>query len=137
MHPKTHSLPFPARETSNDEKRGMEVLFSLEKESNHRIVWIYVLEDAKDSQQHDFLKKVILIWEKRKHNEVCFRTDKKFSQKKIQKNKQTVFVWTHFFFDNDLNNLYSDLLFSFNNTINSTNWFIQNNYFLFCHVSSN
>jgi hypothetical protein len=56
MHPKTQSLPFPARETSNDEKRGMEVLFSLEKESNHRIVWIYVFEHANDLQQQVFLK---------------------------------------------------------------------------------
>jgi hypothetical protein len=56
MHPKTHSLPFPARETSNDEKRGMEVLFSLEKESNHRIVWIYVFEHPNDLQQQLFLK---------------------------------------------------------------------------------
>jgi hypothetical protein len=47
MDPKTHSLPFPARETSNDEKGRMELLFSLEKESNHRIVWIYVLEPQK------------------------------------------------------------------------------------------
>ncbi len=31
--------------------------FSLEKESNHRNVWIYVLEDAKGSQQHDFKNK--------------------------------------------------------------------------------
>ena len=31
MHPKTHSLPFPARETSNDEKWGLEVFFSSKK----------------------------------------------------------------------------------------------------------
>ena len=62
------------------------------------------------------------ILEKRKHDEVCFRTDKKFSQKKIQNKKQTVFVWTHFFFDNDLNNLYFELLFYYNNTKTGTNW---------------
>jgi len=32
-----------------------------------------------------FKKNVILILDKRKHNEVCFRTDKKFSQKEITK----------------------------------------------------
>jgi len=57
MHPKTHSLPFPARETSNDEKRGMELLFFLEKESNHRIVWIYVLERQKIYNNSFFLNK--------------------------------------------------------------------------------
>ena len=77
MHPKTHSLPFPATETSNDEKRGMEVFFSSQKESNHRIVWIYVLEDAKDLQQQVFLNKRSFHIGTKKNNEVCFRTDKK------------------------------------------------------------
>jgi hypothetical protein len=31
MHPNKHSLPFPARETSNDEKGGVEVFFPSKK----------------------------------------------------------------------------------------------------------
>jgi hypothetical protein len=59
MHPKIHSLPFPATSKRDKQRRkkrdGSSFSFSLEKESNHRNVWIYVLEDAKDSQQqHDF-----------------------------------------------------------------------------------
>ncbi len=41
---------------------------------------------------------------------------------KKRNKKKTAFVWTHYLFDNDLNSLYFDLLFSYNNTIAGTNW---------------
>jgi hypothetical protein len=33
------------------------IFFPSQKESNHRIVWIYWLEDEKETQQHDFENK--------------------------------------------------------------------------------
>ncbi len=46
MHPKKHSIPFPARETRNDEKGGVEIFF-LGKESNHTKDSIFLLWDKK------------------------------------------------------------------------------------------
>jgi hypothetical protein len=57
MNPKTHHLPSPARETDKTQERGEGSFFSSQKESNHRIVWIYGLEDGNDTQQHDFENK--------------------------------------------------------------------------------
>jgi hypothetical protein len=54
MVPKTQHLPSPARETDKRQERGGGSFFSSPKESNHRIVWIYCLEDEKETQQHDF-----------------------------------------------------------------------------------
>jgi hypothetical protein len=56
MHPKTQHLPSPATETDKRQERGEGSFFSPQKESNHRIVWIYWLEDEKETQQHDFDK---------------------------------------------------------------------------------
>jgi hypothetical protein len=53
MLPKTQQLPTPARETGKRQERGVGSFFPSQKELNHRIVWIYWLEDEKETQQHE------------------------------------------------------------------------------------
>ena len=123
MHPKTHHLPSPASETDKRQERGEGSFFPSQKESNHRNVWIYGLEDGKETQQHDFEnKRKFEIKKKRKIRKFILERTKNCLKKKEQNKKQTVFVWTHFLFDNDLNSLYFHLLFYYNNTIAGTNW---------------
>jgi len=50
----THPLP-SKRERQGTRNRGGS-FFPSQKESNHRFVWIYWLEDEKETQQHDFEK---------------------------------------------------------------------------------
>ncbi len=54
-------------------------------------------------------------------NSVLERT-KNCLKKKEQNQKPSVFLWTLFLFDNDSNNLYFYLPFSFNDTQTRTNW---------------
>jgi hypothetical protein len=57
MVPKTQHLPYPARQTDKEQETRGGSFFPSEKESNHRFVWIYWLEDEKETQQHDFENK--------------------------------------------------------------------------------
>jgi hypothetical protein len=82
MHPKTHSLPFPARDTSNDKTRLVEVLFPPKKSQKIHNNMIFLIK----SSFHIGTKK---------NNEVCFRTDKKLSQKNINKTKKKRFLFRH------------------------------------------
>jgi hypothetical protein len=38
MNPKTHSLPFPARQASNDEKGGVELFFPSKKSQTTNMI---------------------------------------------------------------------------------------------------
>jgi hypothetical protein len=54
MVPKTHPLPSPATDTHNDEKAGGGTFFSSTKESNHTILWIYLLlDETKYTTRHN------------------------------------------------------------------------------------
>ena len=76
----------------------MEVLFSLEKESNHRIVWIYGLEDGKETQQHDFEnKRKFEIKKKRKIRKFILERTKNCLKKKGKKQKTNGFCLDTFF----------------------------------------
>ena len=58
MVPKTQHTPSPARERDKEQETGEGSFFPSQKESNHRFVWIYWLEDEKETQQqHDFENK--------------------------------------------------------------------------------
>jgi hypothetical protein len=70
-----------------------------------------------------FWKKYVSLNENQQNIRNCvLERTKNCHKKKEQNQKPTVCLWTLFLFDKDSNNLYFDLLFSFNDTKTSTNW---------------
>jgi hypothetical protein len=54
---KNTTPPLPSKRDRQGTKKKGGSFFPSQKESNHRFVWIYWLEDAKETQQNEFDKK--------------------------------------------------------------------------------
>jgi desulfoferrodoxin (superoxide reductase-like protein) len=53
---KNTTPPIPSKRDRQGTKTRGGSFFPSQKESNHRIAWIHLLEDEKETQQHDFEK---------------------------------------------------------------------------------
>jgi hypothetical protein len=97
---KNSTPPIPSKRDRQGTKTRGGSFFSSQKGSNPRIVWIHLLEDEKETQQHDFEKETQNI------RNCILERKKNCLKKKEQNQKPTACLWTLFLFDKDSNNLF-------------------------------
>jgi hypothetical protein len=95
---KNTTPPLPSKTDRQGTRKRGGSFFPSQKQSNHRFVWIYWLEDAKETQQNEFDKNHEFDIKTKINKKACFRKDKKLSQRKRNKIKNKRFLFGHFFY---------------------------------------
>jgi hypothetical protein len=91
MVPKTQHLPSPARERDKEQETGEEIFFPPKKSQTTELFGSIGLKTKKRHNNTILKKNVISNKNKHKKGKVCFRTDKKLSEKKRTKPKTNGF----------------------------------------------
>jgi hypothetical protein len=120
-----HNTSPPQQERQTRDKNEGRKFFSLPKRVKPQICLdLLVLVRRRKRDTSAWFWKKTWVWNKNKDKIRKFGLEriKNCLKKKEQNQKQTVFAWTHFLFDNELKSLYFGLHFPYANTINGTNW---------------